>query len=229
MTDHTIFREKVLSLVQEERTRQDRMHTGNNQLTLGFGSTVSPLWLLPWTLEDSTRIEMALRADYEEFENLHGQPTWMHLIREEVAELFDTRVISDTIEEAVQVAALCVCLCEHLLSKGRSTVSVQSQDPKPFQIRDMNRALLYRAYDDGDGNTLTLEDGHDAGWFVGTYDGQRVMEGVEVDGMLYSICAQSGGGQVAVLVGRELIDNEIGVTFHSSAEARAYVLGLTAR
>jgi hypothetical protein len=101
--------------------------------------------------------------------------------------------------------------------------------PPVFQIRDANRLLIYRAYDDGDGNTLDLEPSEHEGWFVGTYDGQLLLEGTEVDGTLYSVCAQSGGGLVAVLVGTEIVDNSAGAIFSTAAEARAYVQGLTAR
>lgn len=104
-----------------------------------------------------------------------------------------------------------------------------NEQPRSPQIRDANRALIYRAYDDGDGNTLSLEPSEHQGWFVGTYDDQLLLEGTEVDGTLYSICAQSGGGMVAVLVGTEIVDNSAGAIFSSTAEARAYIQGLTAR
>jgi hypothetical protein len=101
--------------------------------------------------------------------------------------------------------------------------------PPVLQIRDANRLLIYRAYDDGDGNTLNLEPSEHQGWFVGTYDEQLLLEATEVDGTLYSICAQSGGGLSAVLVGTEIVDNSAGVIFSTTAEARAYIQGLTAR
>jgi hypothetical protein len=108
----------VLNLVRDERTRQDQTHGLNLDVEMGFGGSVpSYPWLMPYSDADSGRIEAAFRADYGEYESTHGLPTWMHLIREEVAELFDTHSSSDTIEEAVQVAALCVSLCEHLLAK----------------------------------------------------------------------------------------------------------------
>ena len=55
------------------------------------------------------------------------------------------------------------------------------------------------------------------------------MEGIEVDGTLYSVVPLSPGDVVSVLVGTQIVENEIGVTFPSAAEARAYVQGLTAR
>lgn len=98
-----------------------------------------------------------------------------------------------------------------------------------LSITDSNRLLIYRAYDDGDGNTITLEPSDKDNWFVGTYDGYLVMEGIEVDGTLYSVCPQSGGGLVAVLVGDEIVSNSVGAVFGSAPEARAYVQGLTAK
>lgn len=115
----THYREKVLNLVREERTRQDAEHGRTNRdLAMGFGGSVPAYpWLMPYSDAESGNIEAAFRTDYEAFQRGYGLPTWMHLIREEIAELFDTQTSSDTIEEAVQVAALCVSLCEQLLAK----------------------------------------------------------------------------------------------------------------
>lgn len=221
----THYRERVLNLLRDERVRQEDEHgSTNSSLAMGFGGSVRATpWLMPYSDAESGNIEAAFRADYEAYAKTHGLPTWMHLIREEVAELFDTRISSDTIEEAVQVAALCVSLCEQLLAKHEGDFPGMS-----INLRDVNRLLIYRAYDDGDGNTVSLEPNGD-GWFVGKWDGDPVMEGVEVNGTLYSICPQSGGGQVAVLVGRQIVENEIGITFSSTEDAKAYVQGLTTK
>ena len=110
-------RERLLNMIREERVRQIEQYGTNEHLMLGFGSSVSAYpWLLPYSDADSGKIEAAFRADYERYEKDRGQPTWMHLIREEVAELFATRRAPDAIAEAVQVAALCVSLCEQLLA-----------------------------------------------------------------------------------------------------------------
>lgn len=110
-------RERLLQMIREERVRQIEQHGPNDDLMLGFGSSVSAYpWLLPYSDVDGGKIEAAFRADYETYESLHGKPTWMHLIREEVAELFAARLAPDAIAEAVQVAALCVSLCEELLA-----------------------------------------------------------------------------------------------------------------
>lgn len=116
MSRTTPRREKVLHLIREERTRQIQQYGTNDDILLGFGSSVSAYpWLLPYSDAESGRIEAAFRADYEQYENSHGKPTWMHLIREEVAELFDAKNSHHAVAEAVQVAALCVSLVEHLL------------------------------------------------------------------------------------------------------------------
>ena len=113
MPDH---REHLLNLIREERIRQIEKYGSNRHLFLGFGSTLSAYpWLLPYSVDPAAEVEADFRADYEQYEEEHGEVTWMHLIREEVAELFATRLYPDTITEAVQVAALCVSLCEHLL------------------------------------------------------------------------------------------------------------------
>lgn len=109
-------RERVINLIREERTRQIEKYGSNDDLLLGFGSTLSAYpWLLPYSDADSDKVEAAFRADYEMYENSHGNPTWMHLIREEVAELFAAEDSHRAVAEAVQVAALCVSLVEHLL------------------------------------------------------------------------------------------------------------------
>ena len=72
--------------------------------------------MMPYTADPSGLVEAMFRTDYEKYESEHGKPTWMHLIREEVAELFAATETEDVITEAVQVAALCVSLVEHLLA-----------------------------------------------------------------------------------------------------------------
>lgn len=122
MSRTTPAREAVLHLVREERTRQIQQYGMNSDIVLGFGGgTVSVPWLLPYSDADSGRVEAAFRADYEQYKKEHGNPTWMHLIREEVAELFDAQQPERVIAEAVQVAALCVSLVEHLLTTEGDT------------------------------------------------------------------------------------------------------------
>lgn len=115
-------REHVLNLIRKERERQIENYGSNDDILPGFGSNLSNHpWLLPYSDASSNAVEAGFRADYEAYEVTHGKPTWMHLIREEVAELFDTRSPYDTLAEAVQVAALCTSLCEHLLAQDGIT------------------------------------------------------------------------------------------------------------
>lgn len=99
----------------------------------------------------------------------------------------------------------------------------------PYVLSDANRMLLYRAYDDGDGSTITIQAGSTDDYFVGMYEDEKMMEGVQIDGTLYSICLQSGDGLVTVLVGEEIVQNVVGPTFRSWSEARAYIKGLTTK
>ena len=115
MSRTTPLRERVLHFIREERTRQISMYGDNHDLPIGFGGSVTAYpWLAPFSDSDGKEVECGFRADYEAYESLHGKPSWMHLIREEVAELFEARDRDHAIEEAVQVAALCVSLVEHL-------------------------------------------------------------------------------------------------------------------
>lgn len=116
MSRTTPRREEVLHLVRKERTRQVQQYGTNDDLLLGFGSTVSAYpWLAPFSQAGAEEVQRRFRHDYSFYEHVQGKPTWMHLIREEVAELFETHLCEDAIAEAVQVAALCVSLVEHLL------------------------------------------------------------------------------------------------------------------
>lgn len=99
----------------------------------------------------------------------------------------------------------------------------------PLYLNGKNRVLLESAWDDGDGNTITIEPTEDWPWFRGTYDGHEVMLGMEHDGTIYSIVYASGGGLVSVIVGNGLINNEVGVVFRNVGEAKAYVKGITSR
>lgn len=122
MSKTTPLRERVLHLIREERTRQIRQYGTNETLAMGFGSTVTACpWLLPYSDDDSGKVEAALREEYEQYRITHGNPTWMHLIREEVAELFAAENPQHAITEAIQVAALCVSLVEHLETHGGDT------------------------------------------------------------------------------------------------------------
>ena len=117
MTHRDTLRERVLAMVRQERSRQVFLYGHNEELEMGFGGNVSDHpWLKPYTADPSGLVEAMFRTEYEKYESEHGKPTWMHLIREEVTELFAATETEDVITEAVQVAALCVSLVEHLLA-----------------------------------------------------------------------------------------------------------------
>lgn len=104
----------VLSLVFKEREAQEvRYGEANKKLESGSGPETR--WLLPYTGGSAQDIQEELRADYEDFEEETGQPTWVHLVREEVAEAFQEDDPERLAEELIQVAALCVSWAERLL------------------------------------------------------------------------------------------------------------------
>lgn len=107
---------------------------------------------------------------------------------------------------------------------------VASRCPDGFEpvLSAENRLIIAKAYDDGDGNTITLVSTDDPPWFAGLYEDQEVMLGLDHRGTLHSIVPLSGGGLVSVIVGRGLIDNDTGIVFQNVGEAKAYVKGLTA-
>lgn len=114
----TSRRERLLHMIREERGRQIDQYGANDDLELGFGGSVSAHpWLLPYSDANADKIEAAFRADYGQYESANGNPTWMHLIREEVSELFASTAVDEAVSEAIQVAALCVSLAEHLLNE----------------------------------------------------------------------------------------------------------------
>ena len=105
----------VLEDVFRERLLQWERYGSNEDLADGSGPDTR--WLLPFTGASAVDIEDALREDYEDFETDAGKPTWVHLIREEVAEAFKESDPDRLEEELVQVAALCVSWVEKL--RGR--------------------------------------------------------------------------------------------------------------
>lgn len=126
MTDREAIREDVLALVRAERSLQVFRYGHNTDLEFGFGGNVSDYpWLSPYTGDPNGLVEEAFRADYDRYERQHGNPTWMHLIREEVAEMFSSTDPNDIADEAIQVAALCVSLIEHIIvgQEGRDSGS----------------------------------------------------------------------------------------------------------
>lgn len=99
----------------------------------------------------------------------------------------------------------------------------------PLVLSERNRWVIERAYDDGDGGGITLVPTDDPPWFAGMYEDSELYLGMEHEGTLYSIVHLSGGGLCSVIVGRGLLENEIGPAFHGVEDAKAYVKGLTAK
>lgn len=224
-TGATNRRAFVLGLVNQERDRQVARYGRNDTLAYGFGSTVSAYhWLKPYSDEEPEQICEAFRQDYEKHVQSHGAPSWMHLIREEVAELFETQDTKSAIEEAVQVAALCVSLVELLMDPQGG---VDMPEYANVKVSEENRRILYEAYDAGDGDTICLRQ-EDDGFFGGYYMGDKIMEGIEIGGTLYAIVPASDK-TVSVIQGEGLKGNDLGVAFGSTAEARAYIQGLMAK
>ena len=99
----------ALAEVEAERLRQFARYGTNEGLADGTGPGVR--WALT---EEAADVEHEFRLDYESHERQHGAPTWMHLVREEVAEAFLETDPARLRAELIQVAALCVSWVEKL-------------------------------------------------------------------------------------------------------------------
>ena len=104
----------ILELVFQERQRQEVRYGAQNVHCLD-GTGPETRWLLPFTSESAWSIQKAVRNDYEQFED-EAPVTWLHLVREEVAEAFQENDPERLAEELIQVAALCVSWVERLRS-----------------------------------------------------------------------------------------------------------------
>lgn len=106
----------VLESVFQERIRQVAKYGHNETLEDGTGPMES--WIPDSLTVDSSvpaeTIEDRFRTDYEAYERVWGAPTWMHLVREEIAEAFKESDPDRLEEELTQVAALCVSWIEKL-------------------------------------------------------------------------------------------------------------------
>ena len=102
----------VLDEIRAERARQFAKYGTNEDLQDGTGEN----WLEPLVAigVDAAHIESVLRFDYEVYEKTRGTITWMHLVREEVAEAFAEMDPTRLREEVLQVAALCVSWIEKI-------------------------------------------------------------------------------------------------------------------
>jgi hypothetical protein len=113
----TTATEIVLQRLREERVRQEARYGEVNAL-LDSGTGPEVRWLDPYTPDGAEQIQVRLRWDYEAHEEAHGLPTWVHLVREEIAEAFQEADETRLAEELVQVAALCVSWVERLIVVG---------------------------------------------------------------------------------------------------------------
>jgi hypothetical protein len=104
----------VIQDVLKERQEQVRRYGLNADTPDGTGPETR--WLLPYTSVSAREIEADLRADYEEFEE-EAPVTWVHLLREELAEAFAESEPERLYEEVLQVAALAVSWLEKLNSR----------------------------------------------------------------------------------------------------------------
>lgn len=102
-----------LAAVADERVRQYARYGSNADLDNGTGDT----WLDPVSWISAEETEREFREDYEKHEARQGKPTWMHLVREEVAEAFQEVDSERLYAELTQVAALCVSWMEILEAK----------------------------------------------------------------------------------------------------------------
>lgn len=106
----------VLDLVLAEREAQEARY-GKANVSIVDGTGPETRWLQPLCSFGATEIQKWLRSDYEEYEEEAGAPTWVHLVREELAEAFELEPSDPRLaEELVQVAALCVSWVERLLT-----------------------------------------------------------------------------------------------------------------
>lgn len=212
------LREEIIKLIREERSDQIEKYGTNDGSALGFGrGSVAHPWLMPFSDDSAKSVCEAFRDDYERHEATGEPPTWMHLIREEVSELFEAEDQDDIVTEAVQVAALCIALVEHVMIYGGLDLNISTR----------NLSMLLQAYEDGEGGNLDYADVGD-GWIEGSYDDFAIYLGKEVDGVLYSICSESNQ-RFGVYVGDALNDGAAAAVFHTAVEAKAYVKGLVAK
>lgn len=105
---------RVLGDIAMERHRQIKRYGLNRENPDGTGPRTA--WLLPLAPESAAEIQKVFRQDYEDWEEEggNGPVTWVHLIREEIAEAFQETDPDRLRAELIQVAALCVSWIQNL-------------------------------------------------------------------------------------------------------------------
>lgn len=107
---------RVLLDVFSERKRQVARYGTNDDIEDGTGPETR--WAAPVSTKSARELERVFREDYEDYEEEAGNPTWVHLVREELAEAFAEPAGSERLEEElIQVAALCVSWVERLRAR----------------------------------------------------------------------------------------------------------------
>lgn len=121
---------RVLIEVREERARQFVRYGLNDDLEDGTGPDVSWFGMEhdPNEAISARDIEVAFRSDYVAHEQRTGHPTWMNLVREEVAEAFMENDPVRLREELLQVAALAVSWIEKIDTRQPHLNLVQVAD-----------------------------------------------------------------------------------------------------
>lgn len=130
MYDESKTRE-IFEFILKERAYQEGKYPGvNDHLADGTGPEVT--WLHtsgPRGMghevdanDTAESLEILLRVDYETFEKMSpdGRVTWMHLVREEIAEAFQESDPVRLFEELVQVAALAISWLERLRAREKA-------------------------------------------------------------------------------------------------------------
>lgn len=102
----------VVNDLVRERCRQKDTYGEAQHLEDGTGERA--FWLYPVSGLPADTIEAYLRDDYEH----RNEISWMHLVREEVAEAFKESDPVRLQEELLQVAALCVSWVEDIRSRN---------------------------------------------------------------------------------------------------------------
>lgn len=104
---------RALEEVHAECVQQEARYGADNATALdGTGPDVC--WLQPVSYVPADAIESDFRRDYE---SRTGSITWMHLVREEIAESFKESAPDRLSAELIQVAALCTNWVAHIKAR----------------------------------------------------------------------------------------------------------------
>lgn len=103
----------IIDLVRRREAQEERYGHLNDLLVDGTGPDVQ--WLPAGVEFNAQQIQQWFRRDYEaQFDEEARLPSWMHLVREEIAEAFEQSDPERLEDELLDVAALCVSWIERL-------------------------------------------------------------------------------------------------------------------